>query len=261
MATKDYFSLQAEAYARFRPRYPPALFSWLARQCDTRQMAWEAGCGSGQATGELARHFAWVVASDPSRAQLSRAPALPNVEYRCTAAERADLADRSVDLILVAQALHWFDLESFYRQVRRVLRPAGLIAVLCYDLIRISREIDAVVDRFYHDLLGDFWPPERLHIEQRYRSLSFPFEPLEVPDFPMRAEWTLDHLLGYLDSWSAVQLFRRQRQSDPLAEIEPALRQVWGETPTRPVTWPLTVRVGRLAARTDDFSPESRFRR
>lgn len=242
---KDHFSRQAAAYARSRPDYPAALFAWLASTAPTRGRAWDAGCGSGQAARGLAAHFAQVVATEASAEQLRAAGAHARIEYRLEPAEHSSLADDSVDLVTVAQALHWFDLVRFYAEVRRVLRPGGMLAVWCYGLLQVDAAVDALIGYLYRDVLGPHWPPERRHIDAGYASLPFPFAERAAPPFAIHLEWTRAELLGYLGTWSAVQRYRTACGRDPLEPFAAQLTSAWPERDApRAVTWPIHMRVG-----------------
>lgn len=245
MSFHDHFSGHAPAYARARPRYPAELFAALAARAPGRNLAWDAGTGNGQAALGLALFFSRVVATDPSAAQLAEAPAHPRVEYRVGIAAESGLTSCSADFVSAAQAAHWFDLERFYAEAARVLRPGGVLALWCYGLSRVTAEIDGLVERFYHEIVGPYWPPERRHIETGYRDLGFPFPDQPFPAMEMRHQWTLAEFLEYLATWSAVQRYRRERGIDPLALLLPALSRAWGAPDQpRPVTWPLTGRIG-----------------
>lgn len=245
---EDHFSPLATAYAAFRPQYPPALFDWLAASCRARDRAWDCACGSGQATVAIAERFGAVVATDASAAQIAAAPPHPRITYRVARAETSGLDAASVDLICVAQALHWFDLGGFYAEARRVGRPGALLAAWCYDVMRVNEpDIDALLQRFYGETLGPYWPPERRYVEAGYRTLPFPPGELAAPGFQMRAQWPLGRLLGMLESWSAVARFREARGSDPMPQIARALAEKWGEpTREREIAWPLYLRAARL---------------
>lgn len=245
MAFRDHFSRQAADYAAGRPGYPDALFDWLAAQCDRRDLAWEAGCGSGQATLALARRFGRVEASDPSPSQLSAAPADPRVRYHEAAETLPALADGAVDLVAVAQAWHWFDQDAFAGEIARVAAPGAVFAAWTYDLPRIAPAVDAHIDALYAGL-GPWWPPERRHVEDRYAGLPLPGAPLDAPVLAMRAEWSLARLLEYLRSWSASAACLAATGRDPVEATEAALRRAWGDPASRPVAWPLTVRASRL---------------
>ncbi len=181
---KDHFSDQSGDYLRYRPSYPDALFAYLAEISPTRHLAWDCATGSGQAAQGLSAHFEKVIATDASAAQIDSAIPTANVHYRVASAESSGLPDHSVDLVTVAQALHWLDLERFYDEVRRVLKPGGLLAVWSYNLLRTDSAIDAQVDAFYSRTVGPYWPPERRWIENGYRDLPFPFPEMAPPRLP-----------------------------------------------------------------------------
>jgi len=244
----DHFSDRAAGYAAHRPRYPRALVDFLADAAPGRERAWEAGCGSGQLTVGLAARFDRVIATDPSAEQLAHAPPHPRIEYRIATAEASGLPDRCADLAVAAQAAHWFDLEGYYAEVRRVARPGAVVALVCYDLLRVGDDVDPIIARFYTDVLGPYWPPERRHVEDGYRSLPFPFDEIPAPDLEMRAEWTLADLLGYVRTWSAVRAIERAEGPGGVEALEEELARAWGDGDApRPVRWPLAVRAGRVA--------------
>ena len=244
---KDHFSGHAARYRDARPHYPRALFEWLASQCATRGLAWDAGCGNGQASVALAAFFADVYATDPSQPQIEHAIAHPRVRYRVEPAEQCGLPDHAADLATIAQALHWCDVDAYNSQVRRVLKPGALVAEWSYALMHVTPEVDAVVADLYEPVLGAYWPPERRHIDAKYATLAFPFEPVAVPAFEMRHDWVLGEVLGYLESWSALQRHRKATNTDALAEFKPKIAAAWGDPEMRrAVVWPLTVRAGRV---------------
>jgi SAM-dependent methyltransferase len=245
MTFKDLFSAQSGDYARFRPTYPDQLFSWLASVAPERGCAVDVATGNGQAALLLAPHFAGVVALDASAAQIAAAPAHAHVQYLVAPAEATGLDAGSADLLTAAQAFHWFDQPRFFAEAARLLHPGGVLAVWCYGLTRIAPAVDAVVQHLYGDLLGSYWEPERRLVEDGYRGVTFPFQPLEVPPFEMTAQWDLAGLLGYLRTWSALKAFVRARGSDPLAALAPDLTRAWGDPGPRLVRWPLAVHARR----------------
>ena len=240
---KDHFSGQAPAYERYRPGYPLALFEFLSAAAPARNRAVDVGTGNGQAAAGLAAFFAEVLATEPSQAQLERARPHPRVTYRRETAERIGVDDGSVDLVTAAQAAHWFDWQRFPREVRRVLKPGGVVAIWTYGLFSADTAIDAVVADFYRNVTGPYWPRERRHVEEGYASLPFPFEERPAPRFELETRWTVDEALGYLGTWSAVERYRRMRRRDPLALLEPRLRHAWGDG-ERLLSWPVHLRVG-----------------
>lgn len=247
MEFKDHFSSLAARYATFRPEYPPALFDWLAAQLDRHELAWDCGCGNGQASMLLAGRFARVYASDASASQIAEARGGENVQFAVARAEQSGLPDQSADLIVVAQAAHWFDLDAFYREVRRVLRPDGVLALLTYAHHRVTPEVDGPALDFYHNVVGPYWPPERRWVENGYRDLPFPFRELAAPDFNLEAEWDLEHFLGYQATWSATRRYVEATGHDPITALRAAIAPLWGAPETvRTICWPLSLRVGRL---------------
>jgi ubiquinone/menaquinone biosynthesis C-methylase UbiE len=246
---QDHFSGVASAYAAFRPHYPDELYRWLAEACVARERAWDCACGSGQATLALAGHFGSVVASDASAAQIAAAPHHARVAYRVAPAEASGLEPASIDLIVVAQALHWFDLTRFYAEACRVGKAGSVLAAWSYGMLAVDDPgIDALSQRFYADTLGPYWPPERRHVESGYRTLHFPFEEIPAPALSMRTRWSLPQLLGMLRSWSAVARYVEAVGRDPVSELAPVLAEPWSD-PRREctITWPLALRVGRLS--------------
>lgn len=240
----SYFNNQSDAYKAFRPSYQPALFDWL-RTIAGDGAAWDAGCGSGQASAGLARTFEQVIATDLSQSQLDLAPALSNVSYRCESASHSSIPAATIGLTLVAQALHWFDLDPFYREVRRVSASSAAIVAVTYDLLAIEGMND-LIHHLYYDVLGKYWPSERHHVETGYSELAFPFQPITSPAFAMEAEWTLDHLFGYLRSWSALVICE-QSGDKPLERLRPQFESAWGNpAQSKAVSWPLTILAGRV---------------
>ncbi len=243
----DHFSEVANCYADFRPHYPVELFDYLASLVPRDSLVWDCACGNGQATYDLARHFDTVVATDASREQIASATAHPKVEYRVAPAEESGLPDKSVGLITVAQALHWFDLKRFYTETNRVLIPGGVLAMWAYGINTVEcNAINQLVQDFYTNTVGPYWPPERKLVEEGYRTIPFPFAEITPPAFRMEARWTLNQLLGYFSSWSATNRYIKATGHNPLEPLSEALSRVWGD-PNSPrlVTWPLSLRVGR----------------
>lgn len=245
---KDHFSGHAGLYRDARPTYPDALFDWLVTQAPDRALAWDCGCGNGQASVAIARRFDRVVATDPSANQIAGAERRANIDYRVEPAERTSLTAASASLVTVAQALHWFDHDAFFAEVRRVLKPGGIVAAWAYSDCRTGdAAIDAVKDRLYVDLTGPYWPPERVHVDAGYTTLPFPFAEIAAPSFAMIAAWNVEQLLGYFRSWSATQRYIKANGDDPVASIEPDLRAAWGDAGRiREVHWQFHLRAGSV---------------
>ena len=195
---KDHFSKQAAGYAKFRPRYPQKLFDYLGRIAPSRQLAWDCGTGNGQAAVGLASVFGRVIATDASEKQIANAQSHMIVEYGVARAENSGIESETLDLVMVAQALHWFDLDRFYAEVRRVLKNNGVFAASAYNLLRIEPGIDKIINRYYHEVVGPFWPQERKLVEN-FADLPFPFHEIEPPKIEMTTHWDLDYLIGALE--------------------------------------------------------------
>lgn len=241
---KDHFSAQSGVYQKYRPDYPPALFAWLASVAPARRLAIDVATGNGQAAVGLAAYFDHVVATEPSAAQLAEARGHPRVDYRKEPAESISVEAGSAELVIAAQAAHWFDWPRFTAEVVRVLRPGGVLAVWCYGNCEVTPEIDRLVADFSRDVVGPCWPRERRHVEEGYRDLVLPFPLVEAPAFEMTTRWDASAMLRYLDTWSAVRRCRARTGRDPLQLLEAALTSAWGDA-AREMRWPLTLKAGR----------------
>lgn len=248
MKFRDFFSGVADDYAAYRPQYPAALFDWLASVSPRCRLAWDCACGSGQASLPLASRFALVAASDASAIQVATATASDRIRYLVAAAEPAPFADGTVDLVTVAQALHWFVGNEFFAEVRRVVRPGGVFAAWTYGLPHVeSKAVEETVHHFIEDFLGPYWPPEIRLVLDGYASIELPFEEIEAPEFEMQTEWTLKRFLAFVHTWSAVGRFAGQHGEDPVDRLAAEIESLWGgRNHPRPVSWRIDLRVGRI---------------
>lgn len=245
---KDHFSAAAKGYAAFRPTYPDALIDLLADAAPGRAVAFDVACGTGQLSVPLARAFDRIEARDASAAQIASAEPHCSVRYGVAPAEASGLPDASVDLVVAAQAAHWFDLAAFYAEARRVGRQGAAIAIVSYATASVDDPaIAALVDHFYGQTLDPYWPPERVMVEDSYRTLPFPFDERATPDLMIEADWPLDRLIGYFDTWSAVRALERDGHRAEFDNFADTLRDAWGSPETtRRLSWPLAIRLGRL---------------
>jgi len=245
---KDHFSGAAAGYAAHRPVYPRAVAEALAERSPGRGLVWDAGCGSGQLSVVLADAFEQVVATDASAAQVAQATPHPRVRYAVSPAEASDLPEESVDCAVAAQAAHWFNLDRYYGEVRRVSRPGGLVALVTYAVMQVDPEIEKLVAHFYWETLEGHWPAERKLVEEGYRSLPFPFQPVQAPALALEHRWNADQLLGYVGTWSAVQSLKKAGRGADLERFGEELRKAWGDPATaRLIRWPLSLRLGRVS--------------
>lgn len=242
----DHFGARARLYVEARPRYPQALFHFLAMSSRRTRSAWDCATGNGQAAAALAERFGSVLATDASEEMIAQAAPHPRVRYAVTRCDTG-LAGASVDLVTVAQALHWLDLDAFLREVRRVTAPGGVFAAWCYTKCRVAPDVDAVIDHFHDVVLGPYWPPERRHVEDGYRALALPIDELPAPPMDMVEEWSLRQMLGYIRTWSGVAKLAAARGDEPLAEFESSIASAWGPVDLRRrVRWPLYFRIGQV---------------
>jgi SAM-dependent methyltransferase len=244
---RDHFSRTSPDYARFRPVYPTELFAWIRDESPSTRRVWDCATGSGQAALALAEHFAHVVATDASAAQLASAARHARVSYVRSTAEASGLMSGCADAVVAAQAAHWFDLPAFFAEAARVARPGGLVAVWTYGNPSVSPGVDAVLEPFYTDVVGPYWPPERRLVENMYRDIELPFAPVAAPVMELQAPMTLDVLAGYVGTWSGVQRYRQARHEDPMPAFIEKLAAVWGDPAAAKTTsWPMAIRAGRV---------------
>jgi SAM-dependent methyltransferase len=246
---EDHFSGHSKQYAQHRPQYPGDVYAYLASIAPGRSLAWDCGTGSGQAALGLAAYFDHVHATDASAEQISHAYPHEKVRYHAEPAEHVSLSDFSTDLVTVAVAIHWFNFDEFYREVKRVLKPNGILAAWTYHLPEISPEVDPLVSHYYAGILKDFWPERIRYLEERYKTIPFPFEEIIPPPFVMEIHWNLLQLTGFLNSWSATQRYKAQKGHHPLEDLWDQLLAAWGdENEKRLIRWPLHFRIGRSAS-------------
>lgn len=241
------FSGRAAQYATSRPRYPQELYARLADLAPNRELAWDVGTGSGQAAMGLVEHFGRVVATDASPEQLRHATAHPRISYREASAERSGLADGSVSLITSACAVHWFNLENFYSEARRVGVPGAIIALWTYFYPLVGNKADTPISRYYLELVGPLLPRGQDYYMRYYADLPFPFQELAPPIGQMTVSWTLPQLLSFMGTYSTRPRYRELHGRDPLELVSAEISAEWGDPQlTRELTMPLGFKIGRI---------------
>jgi len=244
---KDHFSASASDYATFRPRYPAELFEFVASLPERRSCVWDCGTGNGQAALPLAERFDRVIATDASAEQIAHATPHPRVSYGVARADESGLDDASVDLVTVAQALHWLPLDQFYAEVRRVTVRHGVLAVWCYTRPTLDEALDAIVLRYYAETCAAYWPADRKLVDEGYRSLTIPIDEVAAPSLHIENHLSLGEFGGYVRTWSATNRLAKAIGRDPVIDLENELRALWGpDSERRLVRWPIHVRAGRV---------------
>jgi len=241
---KDLFSEQADQYAKYRPSYPIEFYEYLNSILSNKNNAWDCGTGNGQVAIELAKFFEKVYATDISQAQLENAIIADNIEYSAQAAESSLFENDQFDLVIVAQAIHWFNFQEFYKEVKRTGKRNGLICVLGYGKLEISKEIDPIINHFYQKTLSGYWDKERKYIDENYETIPFPFTEIKAPKFANRLHWTLDHLISYLNTWTAVKHYIHQNGHNPVDRFKLELENHWPKNQMYEINFPILLRIG-----------------
>jgi len=242
---KDNFSTQSNLYAKFRPTYPQELYDFMFAQCSNFSAAWDCGTGNGQVPGVLSNSFEEVFATDISSQQLENAIKKQNIHYSQQPSENTNFKDQSFDLITVAQAIHWFNFDEFYKEVKRCLKPVGVFAVVGYELFSSNEETNIVIEELYHGLIGPYWDKERYLLEEGYKTIPFPFKEIETPNISLNLDWSFDELIGYLKTWSAVKHYENDKGVNPVDILKKELRQAYGEHGK--IHYPILFRLGKLS--------------
>ena len=249
MSFSDYYSEQADNYARYRPNYPAELFSWLTAQAPSRGLCWDVATGSGQAASGLAEHFSRVVATDASAQQVRTAVSNPRIEYRQENANQSSLPDGSVSLITVAAAAHWLPLEDFYREVRRVAVPGAVLAMWSYGILPTApSDLASLVTPLDTQVLAPHWPPEIQTVRDRYTTLPFPFPERAPPVAKASLSLEPHQFRGLIRTWSGSVRYSAATAQDPAASLEDELQALW-PAGKREISWELFFRVGTVSPR------------
>jgi ubiquinone/menaquinone biosynthesis C-methylase UbiE len=246
MSTKDNFSVQSDQYAKYRPTYPDAFFEYLNSIIQNKQSAWDCGTGNGQVASELAKTFENVYATDISQSQIDNALQAENVFYSVQPAEKTNFEEGLFNLIIVAQAIHWFDFDAFYTEAKRTSAENALLCVIGYGRLKINQQIDDIITDFYINVIGKYWDKERKYIDENYETIPFPFEEIKAPKFENQHLWTLEHLIGYLNTWSAVKHFIKQNGYNPVEELQTKIAPFWKGNEVKKVIFPLLLRMSKL---------------
>ncbi|MEL1255523.1 class I SAM-dependent methyltransferase [Flavobacterium sp. DGU38] len=242
---KDNFSKQAADYSKFRPQYPEEMIQYLISFVDNKSTALDLATGNGQVAHKLSAHFKKVFATDISQKQLDNAIRATNIIYSKESAEKTSFKNQQFDLIVVAQAVHWFDFEAFYKEIYRILKPEGIFAAMGYGLFSTNPDSDKILRQFYYDIVDPYWDAERKYLDENYETIPFPFEEIPTEKFQNQFIWSFEALIGYLQTWSSVQHYISKNNQNPIDLIYDELKFSWGNSDKK-VTFPLLLRIGRL---------------
>ena len=242
---KDNFSKQAVDYSKFRPQYPQEMIEYIISFVNNKSTALDIATGNGQVAHKLSAYFKKVYATDISQKQLDNAIQVENVIYSKEPAENTSFENQKFDLIVVAQAVHWFDFEAFYKEIYRILKPEGIFAVMGYGLFSTNKDSDKILRHFYYNIIGPYWDAERKYLDENYETISFPFEEIPAKKFENQFTWTFETLIGYLQTWSSVQHYISKNKQNPIDLIYDDLKVSW-EKNDQKVTFPLLLRIGKL---------------
>lgn len=242
--TIDNFSEASAEYKKFRPTYPPALYQQILAHTQSRYCCWDCGTGNGQVAKSLAQHFDQVFATDISENQIKQAQPQSNVIYSVSRAESTHFQDAQFDAITVAQAIHWFDLRAFEREVLRVLKPQAHLFIWGYGLVSLEGKIDPIVKRFYTQTIGPYWDKERKYIDEHYQGIVLSLDKIAtINSLQIAQSWTLTDFIGYIRTWSSVKKYRKAQAKDPCIELQKALEPFWQPKEEKEVIFPLFMQV------------------
>lgn len=243
---KDNFSNQSALYAQYRPSYPTALFEYVVNFVANKNTTWDCGTGNGQAAIALSKYFKKVIATDISSQQIDNAEKAANIFYSVQPSEHTNIESNSVDLITVAQAIHWFDFEEFYTEVKRVAAENAFIAVWAYSLLKIEEAIDQIIRNYHFNFLFNYWDAERKFVDDEYKIIPFPFEKINSPQFFIEKQWSLMELEGYLNTWSALQKYMAAKNPNPVPDVIHSIQPLWGPGEKRKIIFPVHLLLGAI---------------
>ncbi len=242
----DNFSKQSDTYKKYRPTYPDELYESFLPLIQNKNECWDCGTGNGQVASKLSNYFKNVYASDISENQIKIAEQKSNITYEIQRAEKTNYEANKFDLITVGQAVHWFDIKSFTAEVKRVSKPNGVLVIWGYDLLKIEKKVDKVIDKFYNEIVGPYWNEERKHIDNKYDSIEFDFTEIKSPkNLSINASWKFEDLIGFLNSWSSVQNYIKENKGlNPVNQVYEELKMQWEGCNTKEVRFPVFMKIG-----------------
>jgi len=246
---KDLFSSHAADYAKFRPTYPLSCIEYISSFAQNKDCALDCATGNGQAALLLANFFDRVYATDLSQQQIESANSHPRIIYSVSPAESTSFADDTFDAVTIAQAYHWVNHKKFCDEAKRIGKNHGIVAVIGYNLFRsTNKEVTKLIHDFYHNVTDPYWEPERKYVEELYQTTPFYFDEVPVTEsFKMQTQWSIDHVAGYINTWSAIKKFIKQNGFNPVDELMLAVKKVWGSEEILEFDFPLGLRIGKIS--------------
>ena len=241
---KDNFSTQADVYAKYRPQYPDALFEYIMSFVKEKNLAWDCGTGNGQTAKKLSKYFDKVYATDISSKQIEHAAKKSNINYVVEPAEKTSLKNNTVDLVTVSQALHWFNFEKFYAEVKRVAKPTAVIAVWTYSLLQTDSVTDKLIHDYHFKTLEKYWDEERKYVDDGYKTIPVPFKKIDNPEFFIELNWNTEDLEGYFNTWSALQKFIKVNNYNPVPDLMKEIKLNWPADECRKIIFPIHIKLG-----------------
>ncbi len=243
---KDNFSTESDKYAKFRPAYPNEFFDYLNSIVQSNAVAWDCGTGTGQIASVLSKNFDSIQATDISQSQIDNAIKRSNITYSVQPAEKTSFDDNLFDLVIIAQAIHWFDFDRFYTEVNRTAKNNSIICIIGYGRLEVNEKIDSLITNFYTNVIGEYWDKERKFVDDNYQTIPFPFDEIHCPKFSNQYSWNLAHLRGYLNTWSAVKHFIKQNKTNPVDDLINELGDNWKKDEFKNVNFPILLRIGKI---------------
>jgi SAM-dependent methyltransferase len=241
------YSSYAKKYAESRPGYPDELFKYLSSLVNEHNLVWDCATGNGQAALSLTEYFKKVIATDISSEQIKNATRHDRIEYKVRKADESGLENNSVDLVTVASAIHWFDLDKFYKEVKRVVKPGGVIAAWSYHVGYVNPPFDKLFKRFFLDVISPYFGTGAWLVDEKYSTINLPGSEIDSVNFSVKVNWNLYNLLNFIESWSATQEYKKEKKQNPVDLIIEELNRLWGKAEKiNTLRWPLFLKISRL---------------
>lgn len=200
------FGHAAEEFQRYRPDYPAALYDHILAQVSeqSRGCAMDLGAGTGRVTAHLLPYFREVISVEPDRGMAAKiVERFPQAMVREATVEDHVQPAESVDLITIANALHWMEADRVFANTRVWLRPGGILAVCDLPLPKATATIEALT-------LAELRGPWKPHRDPRLRrDLIWQDQVRGAPGFKIIEETRFTHVIpmtpqDYVGFWRST---------------------------------------------------------